>query len=81
MSEQERRREARDRREREWEEVQAERVQIEAEYGTTGMSQRVRDLIWNKAWEDGHASGMHEVRMQYDDLADIAKAALNGDKP
>lgn len=64
-------------RKQEREERAAERAKMEAEFGTADMPEKARDLIWNKAWEDGHSSGYGEVRMHYDDLSDIAKAARN----
>lgn len=29
-------------------------------------------VLWNKAWEDGHSSGLHEVVSIFDDLYDLA---------
>ena len=51
------------------------RASLEADCGTAGMPQKVRDLMWRKAWEDGHSEGKQAILMHYDDLADIAKAA------
>ncbi len=39
------------------------------------LPEAVTDLVFRKAWEDGHASGEHEVEQIYEDLAEIAKAA------
>lgn len=36
----------------------------------------IAQRVFNKAWEDGHASGTHEVEMHYDDLSEIVNAAF-----
>lgn len=40
------------------------------------MPAKVAERVFDKAWEDGHASGLHEVEMHYDDLAIIANHAF-----
>ena len=30
------------------------------------------DLLWHKAWEDGHASSLHEVLYHFEELYDLA---------
>jgi hypothetical protein len=57
-------------------EENAERRRMEAAHGTEAMVATVRDLIWDKAWEDGHSEGYHRVEDIYEDLADLAKLAV-----
>lgn len=40
-----------------------------AAYGLTKHPKA--DTAWSKAWEDGHAEGLHEVLMHFDDLAEL----------
>lgn len=35
----------------------------------------VAGVVFRKAWEDGHASGLHEVEQHYAELAEIARLA------
>ena len=44
------------------------------------ITQAQFDLLWNRAWEDGHSSGLHEVLSHFDDLYELATkfAALEG---
>lgn len=44
------------------------------------LSQAQFDLLWNKAWEDGHSSGLHSVVYHFEELYDLASAfaALEG---
>lgn len=35
---------------------------------------KISDLVFAKAWEDGHANGEHEVEQVYEDLAEIVMA-------
>jgi len=35
------------------------------------LSDKAFDLIWAKAWERGHSSGLHEVYQEFDDLHDF----------
>ena len=37
----------------------------------------VTDKVFRKAWEDGHASGTHEVEQQYRELAEIVALAFD----
>lgn len=39
------------------------------------LSESVTDLVFRKAWEDGHGCGEHEVEQVYEDLAEIAQKA------
>jgi len=41
------------------------------------VPRELTDLVFRKAWSDGHASGEHEVAQQYRELADIARYALS----
>lgn len=65
-----------DRRLAEKEKKAQARKSFEEKYMVTCLSEGVCDLLWNKAWEDGHASGFHEVEMLYEDLAEIAKSSF-----
>lgn len=38
-----------------------------------GMCRQEFDVIWNKAWEYGHASGLSEVHYHFDSLFDFVK--------
>ena len=37
------------------------------------LTQAQFDLLWHKAWEDGHSCGLHEVLYHFDDLYDFVK--------
>lgn len=50
-------------------------TRLKADY-LPGLPDAVTALVFDKAWEDGHASGVHEVEARYDELVDIAKAAF-----
>jgi hypothetical protein len=57
-----------------------ERDQLERDlrqkYLTPGIPDAVAAKVFDKAWEDGHASGTHEVEIHYDDLSEIVNAAF-----
>ena len=36
-----------------------------------GHDQKIGDLIFDKAWEDGHSSGLSEVTSYYGDISDF----------
>lgn len=36
----------------------------------------IPDLVFAKAWSDGHSSGFHEVAYHYESLAEILQAAV-----
>lgn len=36
------------------------------------LSQAQFDLLWNRAWEDGHAYGLHDVIYHFEELYDLA---------
>lgn len=40
-----------------------------------GVPWEVAEKVFVKAWEDGHASGEHEVAMHYEEIAEIVKTA------
>jgi hypothetical protein len=46
---------------------------VEEFFGMTDWPQSVKDSIHWKAYEDGHASGYHDVFNQYWDLIDLVK--------
>jgi hypothetical protein len=54
---------------------------LEKEFGTDILPKSIRDKIFSKAWEDGHAYGHSEVLIHYEDIADfvddIISAILN----
>lgn len=52
------------------------RAWLENDYGTDTLSQRSRDVIYNKAWEDGHSNGFASVESEYQDLLDIVNIVL-----
>lgn len=56
-------------------EIAAVEDYLNATFLPDGLPNAVRDAVWKKAWDDGHASGIHEVEMHYEELADIVKAA------
>jgi hypothetical protein len=61
--------------------VKAFRVELESNVNLRGVSEGAKDKIWTLAWEYGHASGLHEVQMMYEDFAEIAALVVNGAKP
>lgn len=38
------------------------------------ITQAQFNILWHRAWEDGHASGLHEVLSHFDDLYELATA-------
>lgn len=40
------------------------------------LVKQTQDMIWRKAWEDGHSSGYSEVENYYMDLASFAEDAV-----
>jgi hypothetical protein len=42
-----------------------------------GFSDEICDMIYNKAYDDGHASGLHEIANIYVELSDFVKNILN----
>ena len=49
---------------------------LRAKYLRPNVPDNVAQRVFDKAWEDGHASGIHEVEMHYDDLSEIVNAAM-----
>jgi hypothetical protein len=47
------------------------RKSLEEEHGTVGHPKA--DLLWEKAWEDGHSGGYGEVLNYYIDLVELVK--------
>lgn len=47
------------------------RRQCEADFGMTGHPKA--DLLWSKAWENGHSNGLQEVYSSYADLVELAQ--------
>jgi hypothetical protein len=45
------------------------RDDLEREYGLSGHAKA--GLLWSKAWEHGHSSGLEEVAHWYDDLSEL----------
>ena len=45
------------------------RAKCEREHGTEDNPKA--DLLWQKAWEQGHSSGLHEVAIVYADIAEL----------
>jgi hypothetical protein len=44
------------------------------------LAQAQFDLLWNKAWEDGHSNGLHSVVYYFEEFYELATkfAALEG---
>lgn len=40
-------------------------------YGTG--HREIDDRVYDKAWQEGHSSGLHEVEVHYEDLAELAQ--------
>lgn len=38
------------------------------------VPKEVAAKVFDKAWEDGHANGLHEVEQHYEEIAEIVKA-------
>lgn len=47
------------------------RLEEENNVNRPHIRQQKRDLLWNKAWEHGHSSGLSEVEIWYNDLAEL----------
>lgn len=66
--------------ERRLREQQSERDLLAQDLRRKYLIERVPDevakRVFNKAWEDGHASGTYEVEQQYDELSEIVNAAF-----
>lgn len=66
------------RREAKRQEREAFRAKMEADYSTADLPSKARNLIWEKAWSDGHSEGYQAVEGHYADLADIVDAVRHG---
>jgi len=55
--------------EREREEMDAFRAELEKDCGTVGHPKA--SLLFEKAWDSGHSGGIHEVRSEYEDLVEL----------
>lgn len=53
--------------------VEMFREDLEVAYETFRLRPKKRDLLWNKAWEHGHANGLSEVLWWYDDLVELTR--------
>lgn len=53
---------------------------LRLKYLRLGVPDKVAARVFEKAWEDGHASGNHEVEQHYDDLSEIVNAAFKAGK-
>lgn len=47
------------------------RRQCETKFGMVGHPKA--ELLWSKAWEQGHSNGLQEVYNAYGDLVDLAR--------
>ena len=52
------------------------RDEIAMVYGTDCLPQPVRDMIFSKAWSDGHSGGYGDVESHHDDFAEVALASF-----
>lgn len=48
---------------------------LRGQFLAAGIPDDVATRVFGYAWREGHASGMHEVEMIYDDLADLVNLA------
>ena len=71
-SEAEKWRKARDEwREQESRDIEAAKVELAA---THGLERNAKfDRAWSIAWDIGHSAGIHEVKIWFNDLADLLK--------
>lgn len=51
--------------------------ELEAEFKTGALPQVLRDSIYHLAYEEGHSYGMSEVRLEYEDYANLALDAYS----
>ena len=47
------------------------RNDLAVENGLGDLPQAISDLVYAKAWEDGHSSGLYEVESHYSELAEM----------
>ena len=53
------------------------RIELEEKHETQHLPANVREMLYRVAYERGHAAGASEIDIEYDDLADLAKAAYS----
>ena len=53
---------------------------LRQKYLLPDIPDEVAEKVFNKAWEDGHASGAHEVEMHYEEMKDMVNAAFKAGK-
>ncbi len=53
------------------------RIELEEKYKTQHLPDNVREMVFHVAYERGHAYGLAEVDIEYDDLAGLAKTAYS----
>lgn len=53
---------------------------LEEEFADSSWPQSVLNALYSKAWEDGHASGCHEVAGVYSDLIALVDVAFKAGK-
>ena len=51
------------------------RQELEQRHRVDLLPQAALDLMFEKAWDDGHAYGLQAVADEYDDLVQIVEAA------
>lgn len=56
------------------------RADLEEENFSKDVPGSVRDEVWTRAWEHGHASGFSDVAYYYDDFATLASLAFTAGK-
>lgn len=52
------------------------RAQMEEKHGIGGLPEKARELLWAKAWDDGHAEGEASISNHYADMAEIVLATI-----
>jgi len=67
--------EAKKRREAVHAELLVLRHTLETDYGVKHLPGTVRSMIWQYAYDVGHANGASEIELHYEDFADLAKVA------
>lgn len=50
---------------------------LEEEYASEWMNRRVLNLVYNRAWEESHHSGLHEVADTYSEIVDFLDDIYN----
>ena len=51
---------------------------LEKEHGLEDVPEEVKTKVFAMAWERGHASGLYDVEMNYEELAELITLALKG---